>query len=344
MKHHIVSLLVSVALGLTAVLGFGACHEIDGYENDVKGNFEQLWKIMDEHYCFFEQKGVDWDEMRVKYGSQINARTGTKGLFRIMAAMLDELEDGHVNLSAPFETSYYRNWWSDYPQNYNERLVQENYLHFNYMSLGAVYYYTLPQNVGYIRIPSFESGLGDGNIDNILATFASASALIVDIRDNGGGNMNVADNYISHFIGETVTAGFISHKTGPGHSDFSAPRRMTVEPVAKPHLIWGKPVVVITNRSTFSAANYFAAVMKSLPHVTVVGATTGGGAGVPFSSELSCGWGVRFSACPVLDPAGNLTEFGVEPSEGCAVDMDALDEFSGKDTILDFAVAMLTSQ
>ena len=117
MKHHIVSLLVSVAFGFAAVLGFGACHEIEGYENDLKGNFEQLWKIMDEHYCFFEQKGVDWDEMRVKYGSQINARTGTKGLFRIMAAMLDELKDGHVNLSAPFETSYYRNWWSDYPQN-----------------------------------------------------------------------------------------------------------------------------------------------------------------------------------------------------------------------------------
>ena len=53
MKHHVVSLLVSVALGLTAVLGFGACHEIDGYENDVKGNFEQLWKIMDEALLLF---------------------------------------------------------------------------------------------------------------------------------------------------------------------------------------------------------------------------------------------------------------------------------------------------
>ncbi|MCI9608170.1 MAG: S41 family peptidase [Muribaculaceae bacterium] len=342
MKRYITALTSAVIL-LPALLLMGACHEIDEYSNDYKGNFDQLWKIMDEHYCFFEQKGVNWNDMKVKYGMQVTSKTTTKGLFRIMAAMLDELKDGHVNLSSPFETSYYRNWWSDYPQNYNERLVQENYLHFNYISLGPVYYYTLPQNIGYLRIPSFEHNLGDGNIDNILANFATASALIIDIRDNGGGNLNIADNYISHFIGETITAGYIAHKTGPGHNDFSSPREITVSPVAKPHYIWGKPVIVLTNRSTFSAANYFTAVMKSLPHVTIAGATTGGGAGVPFSSELSCGWGVRFSACPVTGPDGKLTEFGVEPTPGCAIDMDPLDEFSGKDTILEFAIGRLTT-
>lgn len=64
---------------------------------------------------------------------------------------------------------------------------------------------------------------------------------------------------------------------------------------------------------------------------------------MPYNSELPNGWGVRFSACSMLDPAGNSTENGVEPSAGCAVDMDPVQEFNGHDTILDFAISFLTS-
>lgn len=60
---------------------------------------------------------------------------------------------------------------------------------------------------------------------------------------------------------------------------------------------------------------------------------------MPFSSELPNGWGVRFSASPVRDPEGHLTEFGVEPTEGCAVDMDPVQALEGRDTMLDFAIA-----
>ena len=103
-------------------------------------------------------------------------------------------------------------------------------------------------------------------------------------------------------------------------------------------------MAVLTNRSTFSAANNFVSIMKSIPGVAIIGATTGGGSGMPFSSELPNGWGIRFSACSILDPDGKTTEFGVEPTEGCAVDMDRFDEINGHDTILDFAVDYLRKE
>ena len=82
--------------------------------------------------------------------------------------------------------------------------------------------------------------------------------------------------------------------------------------------------------------------MKSLPQVKVVGAVTGGGSGMPYSSELPNGWSVRMSACSVLDADGNSTEHGIAPSEGCAVDMDQQAALQGRDTMLDFAVELLT--
>ena len=81
--------------------------------------------------------------------------------------------------------------------------------------------------------------------------------------------------------------------------------------------------------------------MKQLPQVIIVGAATGGGSGMPFSSELPNGWGIRFSACSVLDAQGNPTEWGVDPSQGCAVDMDPQAALNGHDTILDHAIATL---
>ena len=74
-----------------------------------------------------------------------------------------------------------------------------------------------------------------------------------------------------------------------------------------------------------------------------MGATTGGGSGMPFNSELPCGWHVRFSACPIYDAEGRLTEHGVDPSPGCAVDLDPMQALDGKDTIIDFAINILTS-
>ena len=44
-----------------------SCIDEDEFPDTPHGNFEALWKIMDEHYCFFDYKkqtlGVDWNEV-----------------------------------------------------------------------------------------------------------------------------------------------------------------------------------------------------------------------------------------------------------------------------------------
>lgn len=319
-----------------------SCHEVEEWDNNPKGNFDALWSILDEHYCFFEEKGVDWDATYHRYSSKVSNVMTEEELFLVCAEMLDELKDGHTNLSAPFNTSYYRKWWSEYPQNYDARLIQEHYFNFNYRSLNDIDYGILPENIGYMHYGSFAYGLGEGNIDHILAYFATCESLIIDVRDNGGGNLTNVEPLVRRFITERILAGYISHKTGPGHDDFSEPYAYYYDPADKGRIMWGKPIVVLTNRTTYSAANDFVAVMKNLPNVTIIGATTGGGCGMPFSSELPCGWSVRFSASPMYDANGNLTEMGIEPTEGCAINMDPAAILTGHDTILDFAIDYLT--
>ena len=69
--------------------------------------------------------------------------------------------------------------------------------------------------------------------------------------------------------------------------------------------------------------------------VTVIGDKTGGGSGLPFSSELPNGWSVRFSASPMYDPDMKHLEFGIEPDK--KVDITSEDYNKGIDTIIEAA-------
>ena len=65
MKHFLRSIL-PLLLFLCASLLSG-CVKEDEFANNPRGNFEALWRIIDEHYCFFDYKakqyGLDWNDV-----------------------------------------------------------------------------------------------------------------------------------------------------------------------------------------------------------------------------------------------------------------------------------------
>ncbi len=326
---------------LLSIVLLTSCHDVEEFENDAQGNFDALWTILDEHYCFFQEKGIDWDDVYARYSRQVSPQMTQRELFDVCSAMLAELKDGHVNLTSPFDVSYYTKWWSDYPQNFDWRLIEEHYFNFELRQASGMKYGILKQNIGYIRYSSFESPLGEGNLDAVLSYLSTCQGLIIDVRDNGGGDITNVDKFVARFITERRLMGYLVHKKSPARNDFSEPYAYYIDPAPVGRIMWGKPVAVLTNRSTFSAANNFVSVMKSLPLTIIVGDVTGGGSGMPFTSELPIGWGIRFSSCSVLDSDGNTTEFGVTPTDGCKVDADPVMALQGIDTILETAIEKL---
>lgn len=332
-------IIFHIILGIALSLCVIGCVDDEKQVNDPEGNFESLWHTINDHYCFFEEKGVDWDSVYREYRPLVNQETNFLELFDICSDMLNELKDGHVNLSSTFNTSYYRKWWSDYPQDFRLRTIQENYLKFSYLQTSGISYAMLPDTIGYMYYPSFSYDIGNLNLDYILALLHKSKGLIIDIRDNGGGQLTNIKTLVSRLIKNRVSGGSIRHKTGPGHNDFSEPYQIYYDPCDTIRISYlDRPVAVLTNRSCYSAANDFVAVMKSLPNVTIIGSKTGGGGGLPFNSEMPIGWSIRFSACPMTAPDGSITEFGIEPTEGCTVHAHDEELIRGKDAILDFAI------
>lgn len=317
--------------------GLVSCVDEEEFTNNNDGNFEALWKIMDEHYCFFEYKketlGIDWNEVHDRYKKQVVGASSDQ-LFEVLARMIGELKDGHVNLYTSFDIGRNWSWKENYPSNFSDTLYNK-YIGTDYRIASGYSYRILDDNIGYMRVASFANEPGNGNLDEILYYFINCRALIIDIRDNGGGLITAAEKLASRFTNREILVGYMQHKTGKGHNDFSDYREQRLQPSS--NIRWQKPVFVLTNRGVFSAANEFVKYMKVCEQVTVIGDRTGGGGGMPLTSELPNGWSVRFSACPMYDTQMQCTEHGIDPDVFCSL-TDA-DFQKGIDTIIEKARA-----
>ena len=317
------------------------CVEEEQFSNSPTGNYDALWSIIDERYCFFEQARqqheLDWDDVYHKYKPQVQAAESNAELFDIYGNMLRELKDGHVNLTSDYGTTYYWDWSLNHPLNFSDSL-QRYYLGNDFRLTNGIKYTTLPSNIGYMYVGSFESSISSDNVSLMLLRLAESKGIIIDIRNNGGGMLTSAEELAAHFVSGKTHCGYIQHKTGKGHNDFSSPEKLYIEPNG---VIWKKPVVVLTNRAVYSSANHFVMLVKPLPQVVVIGDKTGGGSGLPLNSTLPNGWTVRFSACPILDIEGKHTEFGITPHE--EVHITSADWNNGRDTIIERAIELINS-
>ena len=252
-----------------------------------------------------------------------------------------------VNLSSAKRTSFYDEWYQGYDWNYREDILYQTYLgsaSTGYYTSAGLKYKIFDNNIGYIRYESFSSGVGDGNLDEVLLYLATCNGLIIDVRDNGGGNLTNSTRIAARFTNEKTLTGYIQHKTGPGHNDFSKMEPIYLEPSNS--IRWQKKVIILTNRRCYSATNDFVNAMRSLnkdneeKRIIQLGDWTGGGSGLPFSSELPNGWSVRFSASPHFDKNKQPLEEGIEPD--IAINMSESDQLKHKDTLIEKAFEILS--
>ena len=330
MKPRLIPLLFALCMASVS------CVQEDEHPDTPEGNLQALWEIIDQHYCFLDYKsqsiGLDWSRVGAQYRSRLNPQMSSPQLFEVLTEMLSHLQDGHVNLFSSIDMGRNWSWKDDHPAQLDHEL-RDRYLGTAYRIAGGIKYRILPDNIAYAVYESFTDGIGEGNLDDMLFYLRLCDGLILDLRGNGGGTLTYAQRLAQRFTNQKRLVGYISHKTGPGHSDFSRPEAQYIEP--SHGVRWQKPVVVLTNRQCYSATNTFVRDMQVMPLVTTLGDQTGGGSGLPFNSELPNGWGVRFSACPMFDAQMRQIEFGIAPD--IPVALDSADVAHGHDTLIEAA-------
>jgi hypothetical protein len=131
----------------------------------------------------------------------------------------------------------------------------------------------LPGNIRYLRIDTFhwiddETGLA---YDAAMRFLKDADAVVIDLRNNGGGSHGAVRYLVSHFLApQTLELSFLEGSAAPKQS-------WTLEHLPAGRLI-GKPLYVLTNSQTASAAEAFTYDVQQFKLGELVGEKTAGAA------------------------------------------------------------------
>jgi hypothetical protein len=331
--------VLPAALVLTGCTGIFLPTEPD---NTPEAVFDSFWSDFDEYYSYFREKGVDWDSVYATYRPRVTSTTGERELFTILTEMAAGFADGHVSLHSSFADWSYDGWLTRSPHNYYPEAVRRRLRGGGTpLGSGGMRAGLLDDQIGYLGIENFQDHGFDDAMDRAMKVLEGARALIVDVRFNGGGSDRNSDIVLGRFADRTRTYAWVEYRNGPRHDDFTAPRALTVQPDGRRRFTG--PIAVLTNRGTFSTSEGFVLAMRTLPDVTVVGDTTGGGAGNPYWRELPNGWSFRLSRWRMTDIDGRSHE-GVGILPDLPVWITDQDRADGVDTILEAAVTVLVDR
>ena len=307
--------------------------------------FDYLWQQIDRRYSMFDVKNVDWQQVYDTLRPQVRNGMKSDSLFALCSTMLNTLHDGHVNLYSAWDVSrsdsVYNRFYTDDGMDVDVLVL--NYLGGNYHSTGGVAHNALCDGkVIYMRYGSFGSGVNitERHLRHIVATYPDAEGMILDIRGNGGGLTTNIVNLLSIMPSHGQLIYNSQIKAGPDHDDFTP-----LVPTYAPNNtgdVYNKPVLVLTDRGSFSAASTFAIATFAYDNIRLMGDTTGGGLGLPAEMALPNGWICRFSSTRTLALDGRNYENGVPPD--ILLKFDRENAFlHHRDNIIDSACSIILS-
>lgn len=335
----------SHALALAAFLAVtGACNTLlvsapAGDQNVA--DFEAAWSWVDSVYPVFREKGISWDSVYTVYRPLAEAARGGE-ILQILADLLAVPRDGHLHLATPGGGPLYPYISPRLTRDRNtfSALLVPEYLDARLKRAGdgAVEYGTIGEDVGYIRIASFDPGAVADHFGEVAEALHSTGGLILDVRNNNGGDHENVAAVVSQFI--TSTLPWVQGVEVDGVPFYPWD---PIRPAAG-HDNYTNPVFVLINGASHSAAEILAETMRQLPMVTLVGDTTAG-AGCN-DRDVSQGDRTLPSGIRIHIPTGCVLRYDGVPIEWNGVPPDILvpqseaDIAGGHDRQLEAAVAM----
>jgi carboxyl-terminal processing protease len=331
---------------------------------DAITNFDAFWHGVNDNYVFFSFHDINWDDVYTQYRPKVTASTSQEELRDILLQMMDKLIDGHRSLTIGAESygvfspdyltkypivntdSIVRNTYIDttifiqYGYQDGSVLFEEAYLTRMREDRGIVYFrYRTYRNALQIEDQNQNLKLNLRNVQNIN----SYKGLILDLRLNGGGEAIAFKNLVSKFVPQSsYNWGFSKFRLSRDRYETTPYISEVIEADVADNTYFTKPLIILTDRYSFSAAEVTAMALRNLPNV--IGDTTGGAQG-PISPnkdytgnfKLPNSWEIQLAQKATFDKNKQIFEGkGLPPDivEKPSPELAA----AGKDNVLDRAI------
>lgn len=314
------------------------CGQVVG--SSLQDTFEVFVDIFANHYAFFEQREVNWDELTDSKRNVLAKITTKQELFELLSSMIEPLGDSHTKLIATINGDKNRYqagfkqtlptiqsgigeqaWLIGLIKQLQEDILDEGSVHTanERMVIGSI-----DNRIGYIQIftmggfsEDFEFGsvewakeemrLLDYYLSEAIKSFKGYEAVIIDLSNNRGGFDQVARGIAAHFTHEPFEAYSV-------RTDWNSPPTITY--TIKPAITarFTGPIYLMTSDVTVSGGEIATMTLRNLPNVTHVGQTTRGSFSTPLAKPLPNGWYLELSNEIFASPEGTVYEGqGIQP-------------------------------
>lgn len=301
-----------LVLAITLLLAPAFAAASDFTADDRRAVVERIADLIDRNYVYADKAAAIAAEMRGWTQDPAILRAPHRLAFASVLTERLEKYDGHFNVR-----------WSDPaaravspsgpPRNFEEMMAQMRRDNFGFDAVKR-----LDGNIGYLRMSFFapfdhkakETPPARRVAEAAMAFMQETDAVIVDLRQNGGGSPFMVHLIFSHFLGEeplliNTFYDRLADETIEFYSfdEIANERRPTV------------PLFVLTSGRTGSAAEEFAYDVQTHGRGLVVGETSGGAANPGRLFDAGDGFFVFVSTGAAVNPitGANWEGVGVKP-------------------------------
>ncbi len=198
----------------------------------------------------------------------------------------------------------------------------------------------LEDGIGYLRITGFESKTDNNSQDTYDAFIEHISALktagmeklVIDLRDNPGGDLNVVCKIADEFLPKGIIT-YTEDKNGKRSTIYSDDKAVDI------------PIVILVNGGSASASEVLTGALKDYEKATVIGTKTYGKGIVQTVYPFSDGSGMSITTAKYYTPGGTcIHKIGIEPDITVELNTDkAISELEvNEDTQLLKAIEVLS--
>jgi len=202
-------------------------------------------------------------------------------------------------------------------------------------------------NVGYLAVREFENDACLKCMEDNFDKIASTDALIVDVRDNGGGSSGFGYEILAYLTDKHIKLSAQAQRVyrsadqvwreGEQGGGVVWDRQPGTDWYFDKKKLYSKPVVVLTSARTFSAAEDFCVAFDYMKRGKIIGEPTGGSTGQPLGFALPGGGSARVCAKHDSYPDGKeFVGIGIQPQ--VLIRPTIADVRADKDTVLEGAI------
>jgi len=305
MKHLFALVLLTFSIGSYAQKESAAKEDITFNELDKKQIIDSLTKQLQEFYIRPNAVGDIKKKLNDNY---------KKGLYKDMIKPNDfagKLSSDLIEVSKDlhFAVRYDPEWVESHlkkgDKEVEKKIKAEELSEAKKKNFGFQQAQILEGNIGYLKFDYFEDpAIASETAASTMQFLSSTDALIIDLRQNNGGAME---------MGQFLSSYFYSGKELPLYKYYyneknrkKIEREMWLLPSVPGKRMEDIDIYILTSSVTFSAAEWMSYSLQNLKRVTIVGEKTAGGAHPIDRKVLPHGFSVNVPFGEVKDPITNL--------------------------------------